>query len=350
MKKTIHILTIVILIFTSCKKIESDIENMGSNSPIYQVKGNVDQNDYELIVDGQNTIINSGEFLMNNEPAYFCEIINNELQDGLKIILIAPELKKTDISNIDLNDYKANYLVHKPNCMYFDFGINSEVATTLYYKRNGVFENKTSMNVLEYGKYDVEFKFKGNNTDVFCFSYENGFHGIDLNSNFSIFYNSGLLTCQAENTKLNHNWKIDGAKVGETESHEMYIANGIHEIKHTIKDELGNQKSIQKLISLTNGHLNWAVEIKYCDPDYYETEYGKIIIERTLNNETFSSAYHIENDNKQLEIKDLEYFVEDESDIYLKFTVVFNCKLFNKELSKSVDLDEMIGTFKIQIN
>lgn len=355
MKKIIiYILSIIAL--ASCKKIESNLENTANPDPIYKMQGNINDQPFDYTLNGTSVFMNNGVESMNGVPAFYTEFESIDNSTTIRLSLISPEKIYKEITQYPIGKQDLSFLVHKTGC--FNLGFSETPVNPPYIMIQDIgaeqFENKETIEVEEYGVFEIPIRFKGISNDTYTFTVNHGFENPDWHGRFNVSAVQSGINFGSQFLNNSHQWFIDGQAVGQSASGFFAIDtsfNGLHTLSHYMTDNQGNKCEYSQIIYVYSNDIKWVFENTQCSPDPIASNFEHIIISFEENGEEYSSAFSEDNSNTKFTIDNIEYFLENSnsSAISVKFDAAFSGILYNENKSKKLVLSDVIGTFKYTI-
>lgn len=353
MNKKHYIIALLITFFAlACKKIEPPVDETEANEPIYLLEGLINEDSIKLYVNDTTVFISDSPYNMNGVEAYSSTISDLETGFELKMTVIRPEIFLDEDGVKLIENGELDFLVHEEICKSFDFPDGSNQGDYFGISINTETTQGNVVDIKEYGKYSADLKFSNISSQTYELPVEFGFKDEILNPYFEADGLGSVLSYTAEDNGLIHEWKIDGNVVNDSFAGEQQLSDGIHRISHYVEDDYDNVATYTTLVYFQNGLYKWTLETSYCSPNIVENNYGRVFIEVKYNGIEYTSVYNPENFNNQLEISNIVYVVNPntQSIDFVKFNIKFDAELKTQDNLKTLNLKDMNGTFHIAVN
>jgi len=355
MTKLFYILAffIGVFFFNSCEKINKPLNEEDANEPIYLLTGIVNGDSLKLFVDDTTVLIDNAPYDMNGVPAYSSTISDLESGFNLKMVMMRPEIYIDEAGVKLIKNGSLDYVVHENICNNFTFTQNPSQADYLSVTYNSETQTGGQINFEEYGIYQAKLNFSNLGASSYSLPLNIGFKDEILNPYFEVSNYLSTIQFSANNQNLIHQWSIDNLSVNSSSLFtDSSLTNGVHKITHSVTDEYGNIAEHSTLIYVNSSSLIWALSNSYCTPNIDINNYGNVIIEATHQGVSYTSVYNLANKNKTLEVSEIEYVIDADSQVikFMKFKIKFDAELKSKDNTKTLNLKNMEGTFHIEIN
>jgi len=353
MNKKYYILAFLMTLFVlSCKKIEPPVDDSNANDPIYSLEGLMNGDSINLYVNDTTVFISDAPYNLNGVEGYSSTISDLETGFELKMIVIRPEIYIDEDGIKLIENENLDFLIHQPVCKSFDFPLGSTQSNFFNVDMGQGNSQGGDIMVDEYGVYDTKMKFSNISSQIYTIPVEVGFKDEILNPYFNLSGSGNLMIYEADNSNLEHEWKLDGDHFSSTNDGEIIMTNGIHKVSHSITDNYNNIATYTTLVYYAGGQMNWALENSYCSNDVDVNNYGRVFLEVMFKGEKYTSAYNMTNKSNNLQVSNVVYLVDAETQSinFIKFNIAFDAQLKTLDNTKIINMKNMKGTFHIAIN
>ncbi len=343
-----HIIVLmVILALSSCKKDPLPVLPE-QNDPYYTIKGLMNNDSIDYSVGLENVSIIHGITELNGVDSYYGELYAPNDDFKFRIEIIKPEITNNASGFNPLQDGEYDYLYHNSGCVLFKFGlIADQINYFLVKDEMDQFVIMDQIDFEEFGIYEKTVKFTDitSGQDIFKVPVKYGFEDEDLVSGFSSYGNMDTVIITPNVEYGEHKWFIDGDLVGEEMIYSGHMADGVHEVRHVIKDEFGNEQEDQTLIRFRAGEFYWQMTYNYCSPLNVPNNYCHIKLTVEHNNQTYCSTKAM---NEEFEMEDLFYVANQNNEIiWAIYDFELDATLVDENWGDSLSLSEIKGTFNI---
>ncbi len=358
MKKTIYILTILIVILSvGCKKIKPPVDESEANDPIYKIEGLMNGDSIKLYVDDSTVFVDNALYDFNGIEAYSSTISDAENDFELRVVVMRPEIF-IDEEGVKLIESKdVDFLIDQEVCLATDFG-NSNQNNYVHINIDNYEFSGGHFGTHGYGLYQAHLQFPNINTNTYNLELPVGFNNTVLIPKFYLNANgndSVAFVAYDTISQLTHQWFIDDDLVNTQSAFVKDIGFGLHTVEHKVIDQYGNPAQYKTMFYMNNNDLEWVMNIEenICNNDgYVSNNYGRGFIEVVRKGELFTSLYNPNNSAYKLKVSNIEYIVDaaSQSIKIIKFNLNFNAELKNKDQTETILLQNMQGVFQIKID
>lgn len=336
-------LSLIVLSFSACKKIETPISGYESD-PIYRVSGLVDEYEVDMIVDEMSCHLYSDTSTINGVKTYQVNVADDSLGIDVRIIVYRPERFIVENGNNLLPTGELKFLVNQSVCMELNgVGDQGILMDDLSLEVNGNAFGTNQFSVDEYGVYKSQVHFSNFNTSK-VIDINVGFENQEILPGFDLEYGDSLIA-EAVVTDYKHQWFLDSSLVSYQSVYTSSISYGFHSIKHLVTDNYGNEAEESRLFYYGQSGLFWVLEPSFCNTNFIPSNYSSLVVEVEKDGETFTSSTVSSNLNQEIEVISVNYV----SDYYsgglkmLIFNIKFNA-ILESENGNLMEMNEIEGT------
>lgn len=337
------------LLFFSCKKEPLPTLPEGNN-PIYTMNGIVDEDSIQLNVGQESVIINYGtdeEFSMTTYYGQMESVLDNQ---KLRIEFVRQE---RPFNGNDIEVIKSNsipFLVHEKGKVSFDFGgVGNQINNFQLRDKNGFFVNTNVLELSNYGVYTIAAKLDDYGQQIFEFDVKHGYDNQTLKSDYNVEGSENQIFISANQVEGRHEWFINSNLVGTDSNYVGFIQDGVYQIVHNVFDQNNNISTTSGLVRFKGGKNFWVMKMNYLPEYSFESyNYGRVIVSYSKDDVWYSSAYALSNKEQFMNVSEVTYVIDEETGKKLvSFDFDYSAKLYNEDLSDSLDMIGMNGKFLI---
>ena len=269
---------------------------------------------------------------------------------AIRVEILQPELIYDGNTISAIKSGQADYLVHKPGAIKFNFGMNySQFNYVLVKDANNDFNFSSEIAFEEYGIHNLVLKFTDfSSTQSFNLPVRYGFEFSTLKPTFHSTSNGDTLVVTPETMGGMHSWYIDGQYISSDPVLQKELADGIYEIRHRVNDLTGNESEHTTLVRMKDGEHYWQMKYFYLSQDEPSSHFGNVIVSMQKDGVWYSSEKTSTNMGDIFSISNIKTIIDGQfSASSALFDFEFGTMLINETATDSLSLPDMTGTLSV---
>lgn len=349
MKRSLMYLLGVTALIVACNK-EPIPELNDSEAPTYGFRGGMNDEDFDIEVGEGDAALSYGVSSMNGIPTFYGQIDAPSQDITLRVEVIEPEKYPVDIDDEELQLIQddPDFFVHNPACIRLNFGQDyKQYDNLLIEDEEGQFHPETMVSFDEFGLHSLRLKLTDYGPQPFTIPIRYGFEYQDIDPKFETVAVGNVVSFSSLGEYPFSEWYMNGDLISSELSFEMEMPDGVHEIRHLVKDGVGNEAEHITLLRITNGEFKWVLKYDYCTL-VDQNNYGKMMVSVKRDGVWYRSSKELNNVLRSFDVTKIQY-IRDASNVteIAVLDVNFEAILKDDSQSLSLSLTNMTGTIAV---
>lgn len=340
------------LILIACKK--EALPDLGeSNEPIYNLSGSIDGESLDLQLGKGDAAVTYGLSEENGMPTFYGLIESESKNQKIKFEIIQNEKSKNGDNYAVFNADEIPFLVHEKGRVQFDFGgVGNQNNFLFLQDRNGNFIKTDILEMKEFGNVELSVIFYDYGNHAFKFMMQHGYHQEKLVARFTVNSDQNTIELFSEQENYSNEWYLNDVLVGTDQNYAGSLEDGIHVIKHIVRDQDGNKAEAFGLVRFKGGKNFWTMDMNYLPEYEFESyNFGRMMVSVFQNDEWYSTNLAASNKSNNMKVSNVKFIPNSEKNKPLiGFDLDFSAYLANSTKTDSVYIENMTGRFCLGLN